>query len=108
MRHLLRNVRNDLEPIDMAEIMMERMRTLGNAGMWVYTAELGRLTVTAGSGQAAITGAHSKALTLTGELLDVNAALAPLTYGAAAAGSDVIRTLTRQSRGEMRSRVVAQ
>lgn len=63
----------------------------------------GLLIATAGNGQAAITGAHTKALSVTGGLFDVNAALATLTYTAGGAGSDLLHSLTSDGRGGMAS-----
>ncbi len=59
----------------------------------------GHLTANPGTGQAAVTGANSTALTVTGGLLNVNEALATLTYTAGPAGSDTIRLLTSDGRG---------
>lgn len=40
--HLLWNVRSNLPPFDMGEVMVERMRLLGPAGLWIEVGTLER------------------------------------------------------------------
>src|SRR5262249_32264532 len=69
----------------------------------VLTDTIGVLSATAGTG-ATVSGAGTKALTLSGSLAGVNAELATLTYkgsltGTAASANDTLKITTNDSRG---------